>query len=626
MITATISKQDLLKTFLPLSESGKNFLEVMLVNPKTSKVEGRGFFNDSDFLLDACMPLMGRFNFCLSNFSLTQQQVPTRASYNQFDRTLLDPVIQDHARVHSLSMAMLFKPELIREMSAQAGNSDQFLNIISQIAAIFSRLGIKTYSLDYFLTGVVLRFWPSATLKQRPLNKAALALVIKHMLDVVGKRMNTQEQKRFALTASTLGKIWDPTPGLPGMFAGEEAGSMTVTSSGSLEPAEEAIFAAMLEDVFEPKKKEERDSYSSPNIQGLSQNWQESHESQFETAPTQDLHQEKGFSTDKSDFLDPQSRESSKELVNFFHSQSLAKWRWPLYSAGFNQLLKGVACGEMLLLQSDPFAADLSFQFLMQCAESFNKEGTGQILIFSKHRSMGDVALASLSRHYKSNPLSSKSPSAPDAATLAKSYSSLFPNLPQTPPCSRGDGLDHVLRYLEHDYLIKQKKKGGTLMPLSIIIDNLAEFSQGGDDETFRHLALIKMRLQEFNGSLWVTQLRQADGAAPQSCLALADYLLAIDHDGSQEAVAQGKVALPSKATDWEAGFHADFSAEMLIQEFSLLKIRFQSHGSHRSFQGHYAYHRPSRLFQEISSPPTASQNSLLQTPSTPAQPPRKPE
>jgi len=68
-----------------------------------------------------------------------------------------------------------------------------------------------------------------------------------------------------------------------------------------------------------------------------------------------------------------------------------------------------------------------------------------------------------------------------------------------------------------------------------------------------------------------------------------------------------GKPALPFRPTDWESGFHADFSAEMLLKEFSLLKVRFQSHGSHRSFHGHYAYHRPSSLFQEISPPPASA-------------------
>jgi hypothetical protein len=600
MNTSIYSKPDLLKTFLPLAEGGKNFLEILLINPKTSKIEGRGFFNDSDFLLEASKPLLGRYNFSLSNFGFTQEQIPTRASLNQFDRSLIDSNIQDKARVHSLTLGMLFKPELIREMTTQGGNADQFLNIINQISTLFSRLGIKSFTLDYFLIGVVLRFRPSGALHQRPLNKAALGLVTKQFQEIIEKKMNPQEQKRFQLASSASGKIWDPVPGLPGLFAGETSPAMIVTSSGSLEPSEDTVFSSILEDIFEPKKKPEKEAYTIPNIQGLSQTWQDTQEAQFETAPSRGLQHDKDYAVAKEEYTDPQARENAKELVNFINAQSVGKWRWPLYSATFNRLYKGAACGELLLLQTDPFAAELGFQFLMQCMEGFNKEGTGQMLVFSKKRSFGEMALASLSRHYKNNPLTTKSPTGPDAVGLTKAYASIFPNPPQMPPCNRGDGLEHLLRYVEHDYLLKQKKKGNTLMPLAIVIDNLAEFSHADDEETFRHLSHFKSRLREFNGSLWVTQLRSQDGAKFRSCLALADYQLNLDHDGSQEAVAIGKPPFPARPMDWEAGFQAEFSTEMLVKEFSLLKIRFQSHGSHRGFQGHYAYHRPSTLFQEV--------------------------
>ena len=178
MLSSLFSKPDLLKTFVPLSETGKAYLEILLVNGKTSKVEGRGFFNDADFLVEACRGLVGRFNFCLSNYAYTQAQIPTRASYNQFDRTMADFPGQDQARAHSLSLAMLFKPDLIREMAVQSNHGttgDPFLNIVYQIDGILGRLGLKSYSVDYFLTGVVLRFWAPAALQRRPLNKLTLA-------------------------------------------------------------------------------------------------------------------------------------------------------------------------------------------------------------------------------------------------------------------------------------------------------------------------------------------------------------------------------------------------------------------------------------------------------------------
>ncbi|MDB5106858.1 MAG: hypothetical protein JWP91_4547 [Fibrobacteres bacterium] len=617
MLSSLFSKTDLLKTFVPLSETGKAYLEIMLVNAKTSKPEGRGFFNDADFLLEACRGLVGRYNFCLSNFAYTQAQIPTRASYNQFDRTLGEFPGQDQARVHSITMAMLFKPDLIHEMSLQIGNGGngsnggQFLNISYQIDAILGRLGIKSYSLDYFLTGAVVRLWAPAALQRRPLNKGTLVQSTRKLLEVLEKKMTPQEQKHFALTASVFGKMHDPAPGLPGMFSGDAPDSMVVSSSGSLEPGEETVISALFEEVFEAKKsKVDKETYvASANIQGLSQNWQETQEPQYESAPSPGLHHEKNYSSDKGGYQDMQPREGMRELVTWFQNYTQGKWRWPLYSAAFNKIHQGAGCGEMMLLQCDPFASELGFQFLMQCAEGFAKEGTGQVLIFSKKRSIGDLAMSSLSRHYRGNPLAGKPPGGtPEAAVLAKAFDALFPNPLQLAPCGRGDGLDQLLKYLEHDYLPKQRKRGNALMPLAIVIDNVDEFAGENRAETFRGLSQMKMRLREFNGSLWVTRMGTAAECAADECVSLADYLLVLDNDGSREGSAKGAEAhsrarLP-KASEWEAGFHVDLSVAKIMQEISLAKIHFQAHGSHRHFQGHYVYHRPSFLFKEINPAP----------------------
>jgi hypothetical protein len=640
MLSSLFSKPDLLKSFLPLSETGKAYLEIMLVNGKTSKVEGRGFFNDVDFLLEACRGLVGRYNFCLSNYAYTQAQIPTRGSYNQFDRALADFPGQDQARAHSLSLCMLFKPDLIKEMSRQSaqGSPDQFLNIIYQIDGILGRLGIKSYSVDYFLTGVVIRLWAPTALLRRPLTKHALGQATRKLLEVLEKKMTPQEQKHFALTSSVLGKMCDPAPGLPGMFAGDASDSMVVTSSGALEPGEDNVVTALFEEVFEAKKsKLDKETYvPASNIQGLSQHWQETQEPQYESTPSPGLQHEKGYASGKGDYQDAQPREGQRELVTWFQNYTQGKWRWPLYSAAFNKMHQGAGCGELLMLHCDPFASELGFQFLLQCAEGYAKEGTGQLLIFSKKRSQGDIALAALSRHYRGNPLAGKPPGGtPDAASLAKAFDSLFPNPPQIAPCGHKDGLEQLLKYLEHDYLPKQRKRGNALMPLAILIDNLDEFTGGSHDpaDTFRGLSQMKMRLREFNGSLWVTRMGSPAQGAADECVSLADYLLVLDNDGSREESLKGsesaetsktlgaalaKSIRPPKAAEWEAGFNVELSVAKLMQEISLAKIHFQAHGSHRRFHGHYVYHRPSNLFKEInpaqqSAPQTAAGQSMAQ-------------
>lgn len=611
MISSIYSRQDLLKTFVPLSDSGKAFLEVMLVNPKTSKAEGRGYFNDLDFLLEACNAHVGRYNFCLSNFLYPPELIPTRGSCNQFDRSLLDGGLQERARAHSLTVILLFKPDLIREMSDQPGGGDQFLNIVYQVDGILGRLGIKNYSMDYFLTGMVVRFCPQATLQHRPLNRTALAHVTKRLLEAIEKQMTSQEQKRFALGTSVGGKMWDPLPGMPGLFAGEGQDTVIVSSSGALQPGEDAPFAALLEEVLDGKGSRlqaDRPSAQepfSPNIQGLSQNWVEG---QFDADTGAGMGKSyANLSSKQADSnvikSDMGTREPSAEVAGFLQSAAQGRWRWPLVSGYFNKVHQGSACGEMLLLQCDPFASDMAFNFLMQCAEGSAKEGTGQIAVFSKRRGAGDIALASLCRHYKANPLDARQPGKfPDPAGLARVQASLFPNVPHIPACGRGEGLDNVLRYLEHDYLIKQKKSGTALMPLAIIIENIDEFWQESDLETGKRLAGIKQKLREINGTLWVTQSRPEQAQAPKAYLGLADHLMTLDHDGSFEAADYGKSARP-RAGEWEAGFHLDLSMGKLMHEISLVKLRFQAHGSHRVLHGHYVYYRPTFLFREIHPP-----------------------
>ena len=125
-------------------KGGKAYLEVMLVNAKTNRVEGRGFFNDPDFLLEACRGLVGRYNFCLSNFAYNQAQIPTRAAYNQFDRALSEFPGQEQARAHSFTFCLLFKPELIQEMTAPGTHPAQAVNFVHEIESILSRSAPET--------------------------------------------------------------------------------------------------------------------------------------------------------------------------------------------------------------------------------------------------------------------------------------------------------------------------------------------------------------------------------------------------------------------------------------------------------------------------------------------------
>lgn len=610
MHASLFSKSDLLKTFLPLSENGRSYLEILLVNPKSNSVEGRGFFNDPDFLAEACHGLVGRSNFCLSNFAYNQAQIPSRSAYNQFDHGLAEFSGQDQARAHSLSFCLLFTPELVREMSVPGTAPGEGVNFVQDINSILARIGTKHYSLDYFLTGVVVRVWAPEAMQRRPLSRPGLALAIRKWLETIERKMTPADRKHFALTSAATGKIFDPVPGLPGIFVPDAPESMVVTSTGEIEPGDETAVSALFEEVFESRRprseKAPGDAYApAPNILGLSQSWSEGGEPEYEIAPGPESDRGPSLLAHRQDGAAP-PREDLRALEAWFQDYLRGKWRWPLYSTAFNKIHQGAGCGELLLLRCHPFAGEPAFQFLLQSAEGYAKEGTGQVLIFSKRRTLGELALASLSRHYRANPLAGKpSGGVPDAAALAAAYGALFPHPPFLIPCNRDDGPDQLQKYVEHDFLPKQRKRGVAQAPLAILIDNLDEFSPGDPGLLFRGLSLLKTRLRDFNASLWMVRTSEAAPGSADPCLGLADFIMDYDHDGSREA--GGRAPAPS---EWEAGFRMELPAARIVQEVSLAKIRFQAHGTHRDFPGHYLYHRPTFQFREVNT-----------APATPAQP-----
>jgi hypothetical protein len=119
----------------------------------------------------------------------------------------------------------------------------------------------------------------------------------------------------------------------------------------------------------------------------------------------------------------------------------------------------------------------------------------------------------------------------------------------------------------------------------------------------YRRLSQLKSKLREINGTLWVTQA-VADELTPRSpYLGLADHLLSLDHNGSHDGSPAGDHEGPLTPEEWEAEFRVDASMGKVMHEISLVKIKFQAHGSHRAVHSRYVYYRQMRLFREINSP-----------------------
>ncbi len=599
----TCDKQVLLNAFIPLSENGKKILEVLLISPKNGNVEGRGFFNDPDFLIEACTPFIGRYNFSLSAFAYSPEKVAGRIAINKIDRGLVEPKIQELGEAHSLSLHLMFKPELMREMTAFSennGGADYSLQIVYQIQHIFERLQLHTYVLDYFFTGMVVRFNPVRELQKYRLNKSTWAQVNKKLLEVLEKEMFPGEHKKYALQSSVMGKVWDPLPGMPGMFMGADHECLIVRSSGGLQAAEENFFTDLFSNALEGKQNQQSSQsvYASANTHGLSQHWEEAVDPSL--LPN-DPQAAKNFAGAKPGFPEIQEQNSSSELNHFLHHRVLTKWRWPLFSNVFNKVYQGIGCGQVLFLQGLSFSGELCFQFLLQSAESFSKEGAGQVLFFTKKRTIGDMALASLSRHYKSNPLISRAAGQfPDIDGLVATYESLFTNAPQLMQSPPREGLEDILRYLEHDYILKQKKNGEGLIPLVIIIDNLEEYAAEDPQETYRNLAQLRNKLVDLNATLWISQVGSTWESISTLYLGLANYALRLDTDGALEGL-DGRPGSNSQKL-WENQFVVEPNLSKIMQELSLVKLHFRMHGAHREYSSSYIFQNSSCLFRETSS------------------------
>lgn len=636
MIQTSFNKTDLLKAFVPLSQNGQTYLELMLVNPKTQKVEGRGFFNDPDFLLEAGSMVAGRYNITLSSFAYAADAIPGRQAFNQFDRTLIEGHHQEKGIPHSLSIAFAFKPDLFRELDPAKGN--HVLQVVYLIDGILGRIPLKTFSLDFGGQSMTARFLPACAGHFPGLTRAQYLDVTRKLLERIEKEMYPQEHKKFQVLAAALGKTFDPLPGSPLILGGEESGGAISTTAGSLALANEPFFQQIFEEAVEGKKARSGDLYAPANLQGLSQGWED-------PAPVAStggldrmereglgnhLGQSLGLTSNqnglKKNGLEGANKAETKsegglkdkrlsdELAHYFQQAAANRWRWPLISQTFTRHHQGLGCGDMLVLQCEPFGAEAGLHYLMQCAESFARESGAQVLVFSKRHLPGELALFTMARQLKQHPYAPRpgkpqgNPPAPQ--NLAEQFVSSFTNPPILLHCAASETWEHVARYLEHDYLVRSKKNGSNPVPLAVIIDGVDDFRLTGDADTFRQISQVKNKLRDVNGSLWLIDplIHDRKSCLP-GLLGLADYLLRFDYDGalSGETGEGGMVGQISPDT-WEFGFPIDPQLRSQGADLSLVRITFTAHGSHRRDAGAYLHLRAAGLFKELVSP-TASGN-----------------
>ncbi len=621
--TTLFHRKEIEGLFTSLLSETNDLLEITLHHPRSQDVEGRGFFNDVDFLVEAATPLLGRYNFGITPFGFPADSLPSRGCFNQFDRTLLDSGFQDHGRPHSLAFTFLFKPESARELAVSVDARQTALDMAYQVQGILGRLGLKNYELDYCPLGLTVRFQPLLLQMRKDVRKTELKRILETGLARVDKEMFPEEHKRFALAASLIGKVLDPVPGMPGLFGPNAEEPVVAHALSPLRLNEETALADWVDEVMEGKKRHSMSEavYKATQLDGLSQGWEPGLE-EGRALPAAELgsgsHNGAGLGgglggglsgglgsgmggsglraseaspDEKEEYITRKGREEASALTFVFQKRLRKAWKWSLYSQEFTRQFQGLSCGQILQLDCPPFGTDSAFQFLLQSGEPFVKQGQGQMVVFSKRKGIADLALNALGRHLKVQPLAPRQGMAPDPTELAETFGRLFPTPLLAPICSPQEGIDGILNYLDHDFQARQKKVEGEPAPLAILIDNLDEFRQDSPLESYTRLLRLKQKLEELNATLWYTQGNHPSGLGEQA-LNLADY--AADwRFGPDEDTAAAEA-------DWESRFPLDPSLTKAMQDLCLLRLRFRAKGSHRRSHSAYLYHRPTGLFREV--------------------------
>jgi hypothetical protein len=561
------------------------------------EIEGRGFFNDVDFLLEAAMPLLGRFNFGITPFGFPTDTLPSRNAFNQFDRTLIDSSFQDAGRPHSLAFSFLFKPETCRELKASPDPRQFALQLAYQVQGVLGRLGLKNFELDYTPLGFTSRFQPLLLQMRKDIQKPELKRILEAGLAKLGKEMFPEEHKRFALASSVLGKIMDPVPGMPGLFGNDCEEPVTAHALSPLRLNEEPTLADWVDEVMEGKKRHTMSEavYAATQLDGLSQGWEpgieESRPLSQAVLPTSGLQPHEPAEEEKEEFITRKGREEASALTFVFQKRIKKSWKWPLYSQSFNKQFQGLGFGQILQVDSSPFGTDSAFQFLLQSGEAFVKQGQGQMVVFSKRRGIADLALSALGRHLKNQPLAPRQGQSADPKELADTFARLFPTPLLAPTCTPQEGIDGILNYLDHDFQARQKKIEGDPIPLAILVDNLDEFRHETNLETYTRLVRLKQKLEEMNATLWYTQGGNPLGLAEQG-LNLSDYAIEWKHSADTDTH-EAEIA-------WESRFPIDPGLSQAMQDLCLLRMRFRAKGSHRRSPSAYLFHRPTGLFREV--------------------------
>ncbi len=597
MLSSVFNKQELTATFDALSLQGQSLIEVALFNPSTLKSEGRGFFNDSDFLCEAANPHLGRFNFGITPFAYAPDRLPSRSSYNQFDRSLIDHNTES-SRVHSATLSFCFRPDALRELGAAPDPQQGVVQMAYAVTGILERLGLHSFSLEYNPTTLVVRFLPRLLQNRADAFRSQLGPWTRSFLERVDKEMTPAEHKQFTLAAAALGQVFDPVPGLPGVF-NDNKDLITVWSLSPPRPAEESYFDELLDLCLRPtdSRKNGVDVYAPANLQGLSQGWDDRDDEPMlgGVGTMKSTRSETAHAPEAQAFSDRKQQEEVRELADAFQHAAEACWTWPLYSQAFSTRYRGLQCGQVMLMQADPFAGALAFDFLLQCAEPWAKEGKGQVVAFTKKKSAGDLALAALARQYKTHPLSEASQAGRNAAEWARNYAGLFTDAPIFPVCAPNESLESLFNYLDHDFQLRHRRKGGDAPPVAILVDDLHGFRQGDETETYRGLLRLRQKLRDLNATLWITQLvPQAQMPQSRSFLSLADF---------HARFASGGEVAANDSGAWEKSFALDAALQKALPDLALVRIGFAAQGSHRHYPSAYLYHRPTCLYKEIAVP-----------------------
>ncbi len=482
--------------FTPLSLEGHRFLQFHLLSPENFQIEGIGFFNDLDFLLEASSAMQGRFNVSLSDLALPKGQSPSGNCFNRFDRLL--KISPPGLVPHSFSVLFLFKDPMLKEIENLKA-LEAFELTSKLVGKILGRLKVSDYGLEFFGQGISARFHHRMLVDELQNNSAALQNLAEAISKALEAEMYPEESRRLLAAMPKANLYASPFSGLTWIPSNNRLTPSTVLFLGDLSESSDTSLLEIFINAKQNQPHHAKDAqFLGGLVAGLSQTWTGTEDIPLASAKELSSGSSSPVSSNKTE---AKLEGYNQEALHFLSLQRSRNWGWAPLSNELNSRFGWLACGDLLVVESPPKALELAFQFLLQACELACQQRPIELFIFTKKRRKGEMLLSALTRLFGQRPLPyvGTEDAFPDLNELVHTYNQYWSIPPKIILNESQDGLDEIRKQLEHEAL--QQSNNRQYRPILALVDNILDYVPTALSQWTGSLGAFKHGLLQCNAS-----------------------------------------------------------------------------------------------------------------------------